>query len=172
MDKVIIARAIPEDAEKLTLISRQTFYETFSEQNTKENMQKYLDESFSIERLTDELRDAHSRFYFAKSGHDIVGYIKINLRPSSAEIKNIYSLEIERIYVRRDFQGKKVGLSLYEKAMHIARESKADHVWLGVWEKNDNAIAFYNKLGFVAFGSHPFRLGDDIQTDILMMKKL
>ncbi|HNI11294.1 MAG TPA: GNAT family N-acetyltransferase, partial [bacterium] len=110
MDKVIIVRAVPEDAEKLTHISRQTFYETFSEQNTKENMQKYLDESFSIERLTDEMHDAHSQFYFAKSGHDIVGYIKINLRPSSAEIKNVYSLEIERIYVRRDFQGKKIGL--------------------------------------------------------------
>jgi ribosomal protein S18 acetylase RimI-like enzyme len=78
------------------------------------------------------------------------------------------ALEIERIYVLKDFHGKSVGQVLYNKAIDIAKEKKTKYVWLGVWEENPRAISFYKKNGFVEFDKHIFILGDDEQTDIMM----
>ena len=172
MDAPHVVRVTIEEVEELKNISQYTFYETFSDQNTPENMRKYLNEAFSTERIARELNDANTQFYFAKSENEIIGYLKINFGSSQTELKNIHALQIERIYVRSDFQGKKVGLLLYETALQIAREMRFDQVWLGVWEKNLKAITFYKKLGFAAFDKHDFRLGDDIQTDIMMKKTL
>ncbi|PZQ78157.1 MAG: GNAT family N-acetyltransferase, partial [Flavobacterium johnsoniae] len=76
------------------------------------------------------------------------------------------------IYVLKEFHGKKVGQLLYEKAIQIAKETKSDYVWLGVWEENHRALAFYKKNGFVEFDKHIFRLGNDEQTDIMMKLQL
>ena len=149
-------------------ISRQTFIETFSEGNTEENMRKYLEVGFSVEKLAGELSDEHSVFYFATLHNGIVGYIKLNFGPSQTELREDDAVEIERIYVLKEFHGKKVGQPLFEKALQIARQRNARYIWLGVWEKNPRAIGFYGKNGFLEFGKHIFRLGDDEQTDIMM----
>src|SRR5690606_2609409 len=81
-------------------------------------------------------------------------------------------LEIERIYVLKDFHGKKVGQLLYDKAIEVAKEKKSDYIWLGVWEENPRAINFYKKNGFVEFDKHIFKLGNDEQLDIMMTLKL
>ena len=78
------------------------------------------------------------------------------------------AMEIERIYVLSSFHGKKVGQFLYEHAIQIARDKNVRFVWLGVWEENPRAIQFYKKNGFVEFDKHIFKLGDDLQTDIMM----
>jgi ribosomal protein S18 acetylase RimI-like enzyme len=156
----------------LQKISRQTFYETFAEGNTAENMAKYLEEGFSIGKLTDELNDPDSVFYFAFSGADIIGYVKLNFGESQTELKDRKAVEIERIYVSKEFQGKNVGKQLYDKAIEVATKQKAEYVWLGVWEENSKAINFYQKNGFVEFDKHIFMLGDDEQTDIMMKLQL
>lgn len=135
-------------------------------------MAKYLDEGFSIEKLTTELNNQSSEFYFATFGDEIVGYLKLNFGQSQTELKDNKALEIERIYVVKDFHGKGVGQLLYEKAIKIARQVDADYVWLGVWEENPRAINFYKKNGFVEFDRHIFRLGDDEQIDIMMKLQL
>ncbi|WP_257668952.1 GNAT family N-acetyltransferase [Parapedobacter tibetensis] len=160
------------DIEQLQTIGRQTFYETFSAGNTKENMATYLDEGFSMEKLTAELNTENSEFYFALIDDKVTGYLKLNVGQSQTEIKNDLALEIERIYVLKEFHGKKVGQALYEKAMEIAKQKSAQYIWLGVWEENPRAISFYKKNGFVAFDKHVFKLGDDEQTDIMMKKVL
>ena len=88
--------------------------------------------------------------------------------PSQTELKHETALEIERIYVIQEYQGKKVGQQLYEKAIQVAKEKKAQYVWLGVWEENHKAIQFYNKNGFEVFDKHVFVLGDEKQTDLMM----
>ena len=88
--------------------------------------------------------------------------------PSQTELKDETALEIERIYVIQEYQGKKVGQQLYEKAIQVAIEKKAQYVWLGVWEENHKAIQFYNKNGFQVFDKHVFVLGDEKQTDLMM----
>lgn len=172
MEFMKITRITTNEIDQLQKIGRQTFYETFSTGNTQENMQKYLDERFSIEKLTAELNDKNAIFYFAQLENKIVGYLKINFGDSQTELKDDKSLEIERIYVLKEFQGKKIGQILYDKAIEIAKQKDADYIWLGVWEENPRAISFYKKNGFVEFDRHIFKLGDDEQTDIMMKLKL
>ena len=172
MVKIDIVRVTPDDIEQLQKIGRQTFSETFSAGNTEENMRKYLDEGFSHEKLSDELSDDNAEFYFARIHDNVIGYLKLNAGQSQTELKDEKALEIERIYVLKEFHGKKVGQLLYEKAIHIAKQHNADYVWLGVWEENPRAINFYKKNGFVEFDKHIFKLGDDEQTDIMMKLQL
>jgi len=153
---------------QLQSLSRQTFAETFSGSNSKENMDKYLNENLSIEKLSQELNNKNSHFFFIKDGERNIGYLKLNMGPSQTEMKDETALEIERIYVIQEYQGKKVGQQLYEKAIQVAKEKKAQYVWLGVWEENHKAIQFYNKNGFEVFDKHVFVLGDEKQTDLMM----
>jgi ribosomal protein S18 acetylase RimI-like enzyme len=172
MEDILIKKIDFSEIYLLQGIGRQTFFETFSSSNSEENMNNYLEEGFSIEKLTDELNDKNSEFYFAMLGQSVVGYLKINFGDSQTEIKDSLSLEIERIYVLKEFHGKKVGQLLYEKAIQIALQMDADYIWLGVWEENLRAISFYKKNGFIEFDKHIFKLGDDEQTDIMMKLKL
>ncbi len=172
MDNIDVKRVTLNDIDQLQGIGRQTFFETFSAGNTEENMKKYLEEGFTVEKLTAELNDRNSEFYFASLDNKVIGYLKLNFGQSQTEIKEDKALEIERIYVLKEYHGKKVGQILYDKAIQIARLKNADYVWLGVWEENPRAISFYKKNGFIEFDKHIFKLGDDEQTDIMMKLKL
>ena len=98
--------------------------------------------------------------------------MKLNFGDSQTELKDNKSLEIERIYVSKEFHGKSVGQLLYDKAIEVAKHKNVDYVWLGVWEENPRAISFYKKNGFVEFNKHIFKLGDDEQIDIMMKLNL
>lgn len=172
MDDITIRKIKLADIEDLQAIARQTFVETFADHNTADDMQKYLDNNLSTDQLKKELADINSEFYFASLDNKVIGYLKINFGQAQTELKDKSSLEIERIYVLKDFHGKKVGQVLYDKAIDIAKQTNADYVWLGVWEKNPRAIKFYEKNGFVAFDKHIFKLGNDEQTDIMMRLKI
>ncbi len=172
MADIEVKRITLNEITQLQKIGRQTFQETFSDANSEENMQKYLDESFSTEKLSAELNNKDSEFYFATLENDVIGYLKVNFGESQTELKDNKALEIERIYVSKEFHGKKVGQLLYDKAVEIARQKKNDYVWLGVWENNVRAISFYKKNGFVEFDKHIFKLGNDQQTDIMIKLKL
>ena len=172
MENIKVVRVTLNDIDQLQKIGRQTFSETFSAGNTEENMRKYLDGDFSLEKLTAELNDKNSEIYFATLDNNVIGYLKLNFGQSQTELKDDKALEIERIYVLKEFHGKNVGQILYEKAMQIARQTNANYVWLGVWEENPRAINFYKKNGFVEFDKHIFKLGNDEQTDIMMKLQL
>jgi diamine N-acetyltransferase len=172
MKFIDIKKVTQKDVDQLQKIGRKTFFETFSAGNTKENMKKYLDEEFSIEKLIRELSNKDSEFYFAELDDKIIGYLKLNSGQSQTELKDGNALEIERIYVLKEFHGRKVGQLLYEKAMQVARQRNVNYVWLGVWDQNPRAINFYKKNGFVEFDKHIFKLGVDEQTDIMMKLEL
>lgn len=168
MANIEIRKVTLKDIDQLQRIGRLTFQETFSASNSEENMKNYLEEGFSEEKLTAELKDENSEFYFATLDDEVIGYLKLNFGESQTELKDNKALEIERIYVSKEFQGKSVGQLLYDQAIQIAKQKNSDYVWLGVWEENPRAIRFYKKNGFVAFDKHIFKLGDDGQTDIMM----
>ncbi|WP_406843573.1 GNAT family N-acetyltransferase [Flavobacterium soyae] len=172
MENIQINKITLDEIEQLQKIGRQTFQETFSESNSEENMKDYLEKGFSTEKLTEELTNKNSEFYFAVLDNNVIGYLKINFGESQTELQDEKSLEIERIYVSKEFHGKKVGQLLYERAIQTAKEKNADYVWLGVWEENHRALSFYKKNGFVEFDKHIFKLGNDEQTDIMMKLKL
>ena len=172
MGEINIEKVTPTRIDQLQKISRQTFFETFSAANTEQNMTKYLEEELSIDKLTRELTNKDSEFYFATLDTDVIGYLKLNFGQSQTELKDDKAIEIERIYVLKKFHGKKVGQLLYEKVIEIARQINTGYIWLGVWEKNSRAINFYKKNGFVEFDKHIFKLGADEQTDIMMKLQL
>ena len=161
-----------DDLEALRNLSIQTFKETFEEVNTEEDMQKYLLENLSIEKLKSELENPNSEFYFAENNDEILGYLKLNFKDAQTEKLEENHFEIERIYVLKAFLGQKIGQILFDKAIEIGREKNLEYVWLGVWEENHRAIRFYGKNGFEIFGKHDFVLGKDVQTDLLMKLKL
>ena len=161
-----------DDLEALRNLSIQTFKETFEEVNTEEDMQKYLLENLSIEKLKSELENPNSEFYFAENNGEILGYLKLNFKDAQTEKVEENHFEIERIYVLKAFLGQKIGQILFDNALEIGRKKNLEYVWLGVWEENHRAIRFYGKNGFVIFGKHDFVLGEDVQTDLLMKLNL
>ena len=172
MENLQIRKIAWNDVVQLQQICIQTFAETFSAMNSEEDMQKYLADSFSDEKLRTELRDENSAYYFALVNEKVAGYLKVNFGQSQNELKNENALEIERIYVLKAFQGKRVGQVLFEKAIEIALQKEVDFVWLGVWEHNAKAIRFYRKNGFEVFDRHVFMLGNDKQTDLMMKRQM
>ncbi|GAB3829448.1 GNAT family N-acetyltransferase [Hymenobacter jeollabukensis] len=170
MNQLIIRVATVQDVAELQRIGRQTFAETFAASNSEQNMQNYLTEGFALDKLMVELQNPDSAFYFAELAGTVVGYLKVNTGPAQTEAQAAPALEIERIYVLRANQGQQVGQALYEQALTLAAQARAEYVWLGVWEENPRAIRFYQKNGFVEFGQHVFTVGDDAQTDILMKR--
>jgi diamine N-acetyltransferase len=167
-----IKRCNFEDLHKLQEISYETFNETFKHQNSEENMNNYLDKAFNLKQLEKELSNASSQFFFVYINDEIAGYLKINSDDAQSEEMGKESLEIERIYIRNKFQKHGLGKLLLNKAMEVAMEGNKKKIWLGVWEKNESAIAFYKKMEFVQTGAHSFYMGDEKQTDFLMTKLL
>ena len=131
-------------------------------------MKEYMDRAFKPEQLLSELQNERSEFYFVRYEDKNIGYIKINQSGAQSDLQDDTSIEIERIYIDAPYQGKGLGAMLMDKAKERAEELELTNIWLGVWEKNKNAIRFYERHGFHIISSHEFRMGDDIQTDILM----
>lgn len=172
MVQITIRKVNVEDKFALQKISRETFIETFATSNTKENMDAYLNHNLSIQTLEAELCDRQAAFYFALLNDVIIAYLKINFANAQTELKDHRAMEIERIYVLQNYHGSDIGKQVLHYAIQIAKDHKMDYIWLGVWEHNVRAIRFYEKNGFIAFGSHVFTLGNDDQTDIMMRLEL
>ncbi len=168
MTNLKLREASIDDLSALQLIGIQTFKEAFASDNSVENMNAYISKAFSIETLRTQLSSPNTQFYLALLNDKVVGYLKINFEKSQLENKNNKGLEIERIYVYKEFYGKKIGQFMLDKAIAISKITPVNYIWLGVWEHNPRAIRFYEKNGFVAFDKHAFILGDENQTDILM----
>ena len=158
------------DIEQLIQIGKKTYYDTFHLYNSKDTMTKYLNEAFDYQKITDELKNPHSSFYFLYDENILTGYMKTNFPPGQSDINDPESLELERIYVCSKYKGRGYGKFMINKAVSIARENRYRKIWLGVWENNNNALLFYKKMGFEIADKHPFRMGDEIQTDLVMIK--
>ena len=161
-----------DDIHTLRDFSYRTYNETFAHMNTPSNMTAYLEQSFNINKLRGELSDSNSLFYFLYADGELAGYLKINECPAQTDINDIQSLEIERVYVAKEFQGKGLGSVLMNQAIDIANMREKLYVWLGVWEKNIRAILFYKRNGFFEIGTHSFFMGEEEQTDFVMRKNL
>lgn len=160
------------DLDVLRRFSRQMFKDTFAHMNTPEAMRAYLNRAFDRDRLRGELGNPLSRFFFMHCGGELAGYLKLNEPGAQTELNDPMSLEVERIYVAGAFQGMGLGKALMDRAIGTARTLEKAYVFLGVWEKNERAIRFYERNGFYRIGQHSFFMGDEEQTDFLMRKDL
>lgn len=172
MSKHIIKLVTLEQLKALQAISRITFANTFSADNTETDLEQYLSEAYSTDQLTSELTKATSNFYFIYVNQQIAGYLKVNWNQTQSEDYGPETLEIERIYVKPAFKRLGLGSELINQAVIVASERHKKAIWLGVWEHNQAAIKFYKKLGFKPISEHYFKLGSDKQRDIIMQKDI
>lgn len=160
------------DIPALQAISRKTFKDTFADTNTESDMAKFLDDAYNIPKLTREMQNKNTQFYFAMIDGKVGGYLKVNMEDAQSEKHSNDYLEIERIYVDKDFKRQGIGKKLIQYAETIAKIYGKPKAWLGVWEHNDNALAFYKSMGYKQVGHHTFTVGTDPQTDLIFEKKL
>lgn len=164
--------ATKHDAELIADMSRQTFYDTFASQNTKEDIDKFMNEQFTRKALIEEVGAKNNIFLLAYDEGKPVGYARIRENNNPPSLGSSNAMEIARIYAATNAIGKGIGKMLMQKCIEIAKARNRELVWLGVWEKNQRAIDFYTKWGFEKFADHDFVLGNDVQKDWLMKKKL
>ena len=169
---ITIRLANCQDAELIADLSRQTFYDSFAADNSKEDMDRFMNEQFTKEALMKEVGAEGNIFLLAYAGDEVTGYVRMREGEKRPEFGETPSIEIARIYATQQSIGKGTGSALMQRCIDIAREMKKGVIWLGVWEHNLRAIHFYQKWGFEKFASHDFVLGSDVQTDWLMMKTL
>lgn len=174
MNQIKIRRAEIEDAETLADLSYKTFWDAFHEhpENAPEDMAAYMEKAFSNETLRAELSDENVIFIIAEFENELAGYAKITLGAIEDGIVAEKPIELNRLYSHQKFLGKGIGQKLMDECFQIAKENDCDAMWLGVWEFNPRAQAFYKKYGFREVGTHIFQLGSDPQTDLLMQKDL
>jgi ribosomal protein S18 acetylase RimI-like enzyme len=167
-----IREATKEDGVLIADISRQTFYATFAADNTKEDMDKFMQEQFTRGKLIIEVGSPGNYFFIASLNNEVAGYVKLREGKEPSTLNKRPSLEIARLYAMPNMIGKGVGKLLMQKSIDVAKEKSKELVWLGVWEKNQRAIEFYYKWGFEKFDEQDFLLGNDVQKDWLMKKEL
>ncbi|MDO7874722.1 GNAT family N-acetyltransferase [Hymenobacter sp. ASUV-10] len=173
--RISLAKANAATAAQLADLGRQTFHDTFAARNKSEDMAAYLAATFGPELQLAELQDRENTFLLAHMQNELVGYAKLRDNSALGLLENQDStgrLEIERLYVRDDWQGTGLGAALMRGILALAEQLHCTAVVLGVWEKNEQARAFYQRFGFRQIGEHPFPIGQDVQNDLILRKGL
>jgi ribosomal protein S18 acetylase RimI-like enzyme len=169
---ISIRHATHDDISLLVELGIKTFYDTFADVNTKADMDLYLEKNFNVPQVSSEIKDVNNIFLIAYYDGIPAGYAKLRKGSTPSELDGENAIELERLYAAAAFIGKSVGRILMDGCIALARQQGYTTLWLGVWEHNLRAIAFYQKCGFEKFSAHPFMLGTDLQTDHMMKKNI
>lgn len=167
-----IRLAIPEDLPALRRVAIETQIDTFGAQNSKENMDAFLQEAYSPEKLSRDLYELDSKNYVVYDEAELAGFMRLRKSNEMDHLLGPNTIELQRLYVLRSHHGKGMGAALMQLAIDYAAEQKFEWIWLGVWEKNLKAQEFYTRFGFVRFSEHIFQMGEDAQTDWLMRRRI
>jgi ribosomal protein S18 acetylase RimI-like enzyme len=172
MNSFTIRSARPADAAALAQLAALTFAETFAAQNTPEDLAAHLQSSYGVEQQTAEIQDPDAATLLSFEGHQLIGFAQVRRKAAPRCVSADRPVELLRFYFARSAHGKGFAAQLMSAAREAARELGGLHIWLGVWEHNPRAIAFYLKSGFVQVGSHVFVVGNDHQTDYVFVSPL
>jgi ribosomal protein S18 acetylase RimI-like enzyme len=171
-----IRAATMADAEMLTELAARTFYDAFAPSIAAEAMTAYMSQAFTTHQLSAELADPRAMFLIAEVEGMPAGYAKLQTGAVPdcvpGRLKDPGPIEIVRLYVDQQFHGRGVAQTLMQACLDRAAQSGHRAVFLGVWEHNPRAIAFYRKWKFEIVGSHVFQMGDEAQTDFWMAREL
>jgi len=160
------------DAPWLAALAERTFRETYAAQNTPENMERYVAEHFGAARQARELADPAWQTVVAELDGHAAGYAQLSWSLPPPCVAGEAPIEVARFYVDRPWHGRGVAQALMAGLLERAAAAGARTAWLGVWERNPRAIAFYRKSGFAEVGAHEFLLGTDRQRDLVLARPL
>jgi len=172
-----IQRCSLAQASELRHLAITTYDETFSDTNSEALLNAYFEASLNLQKISAQLQEQNAEFYFIYSASDKekkepAGFLKLNIGNAQTDIMDPEALEIEKIYLLKKFTAQGLGKELIKFAIKRAQQQNKTYLWLGVWEHNFSALAFYKKMGFTQFSTHGFDMGGDIQTDLLLKKQL
>ena len=171
-DATIVRRGTADDATMLADLAARTFSDTFASDNRAEDMAAYLPVHFAPGIQRAELGDAANTYLIAERAGEPVGYALVRAGPAPACVGSEPAVEVVRIYVDRPWFGRGVAPVLMDACTTEGRLRGARTLWLGVWERNPRAIAFYRKCGFRDVGGQTFQLGQDVQSDRVMARDI
>lgn len=157
-----------EDLDQLVAFAKSLFIDTYEHLNNPTDFQAYLNQAFAKEQFQLEMGQPDSTFLIVEEEGNWLGYFKINLNVADGGLPPSECLELERIYVEPQQRGRGIGKKMIQRAIEIGKVHGKQYLWLGVWQRNPAAIAFYEKVGFLKFGTHIFTIGADDQIDDLM----
>jgi diamine N-acetyltransferase len=167
---LVVRRGVPADARALAVFAATAFADTFGPDNRPDDMAAYLGEAFGEARQGAELADPACTVLIAERGGEMAGYAMLREGPAPAAVGAGAAIEIARLYAGRRWIGAGIGSALMQRCVDEAISRRLRCLWLGVWERNARAIAFYSRWGFTDAGSRHFQLGGDRQTDRIMAR--
>ena len=167
-----IRKAVEKDYKILASLGAKTFRQTYKNKVKASDMGYYIKNTFNKNQVLKELKDPFFTILVASKKDKAVGYAKLLKSKIPSDSKHFRGIELVRLYVLKNYQEQKIGSKLLSECITIAKKKKFKYIWLGVWEKNHNAIAFYKKSGFKLFEKCKFNFGTEIHNDLLMRKRL
>jgi ribosomal protein S18 acetylase RimI-like enzyme len=172
VNQLFIRKATVKDSALVASFSARTFQDAFGSKNTKEDMEVYLSANFNEEYVCSQLLDPSSTYLLAFQKDRLIGYSMLHAGEVPDEVSGLKPIELVRIYIDGMHKGKGYGSRLMEAIIQVAGQGLHDVMWLGVWEQNKSAIAFYTKWGFDKVGMKEFILGSDVQHDLIMERRV
>ena len=169
-DEFTIRLATGADAAALAELGARTFRETYEDENDPSDLESYLEQSFSVERISEELSDPAATFLVAELYGTPIGYAMLLAGDVPPSVTGPSPVELVRIYMDRGSIGHGYGSGLMRACLEEAGRRGFSTVWLGVWERNDSGQSFYRKWGFRPVGTKEFEVGGDVQTDLIMVR--
>jgi ribosomal protein S18 acetylase RimI-like enzyme len=167
-----IRTAVPEDAALLADLGARTFRETFERVTAPQDLERFIEETYGEAKQQAELADASRPAWVLELEGFPLGFLQLRLDHREPCVTGQRPVELQRIYVLRSAQAAGLGAALMQTALDHARSWGADVLWLGVWENNAKALAFYARHGFREAGDHVFRIGQQIDRDLILVKEL
>ena len=167
-----IRPANTNDANILAELGAKTFYETFREFHTEKDMQQYIKKAYSVELMTENLSKENIQYFIAFDEDKPIGYLKLIKDASHEKLTSQKNIELEKIYVLKEYLDKKVGKELMLQAINFSKQNNFETLFLGVWQENHRAVNFYKKFGFETFTIRTFQLGETLCDDFLMKLNL
>jgi len=164
--------ATPADAALLAKLGEATFRETFQAHNRPEDMEAFFAQTYREAIQRAELEDRPNSYFIAEVSGRAAGFAMLRPGPPEGCVRGERPLELARIYVLQGWHGRGIAAELMQRCIEEARRQGAHTLWLGVWEQNHRAMAFYRKFGFEDVGSHLFHIGQDPQLDRILARDL
>lgn len=173
-ENVAVRHARADDINRLAGLAARSFRDTFAEDNDPANIDDYLRSSLTTESVSGEFGDVHNIFLVAFIGNNDspAGYAKLRTASQDPNVIDQSAVEIERIYADKPLIGRGVGAALMHACLMEAENLGCQAIWLGVWERNEHAIRFYERWKFEIVGTRQFTLGSDLQNDLVMVRTL
>ncbi|GGX08838.1 GNAT family N-acetyltransferase [Undibacterium macrobrachii] len=161
-----------EDASALADLARQTFIETYAEQNDAEQIRTHCDKNFGVAQQSKEIADPNYVVILAYHDEALVGFAQVVNNPAPPSIEAENAVALYRYYVKKEWHGKGIAQPLLAEAEKAAKTFGANQLWLGMWEHNARALAYYQKVGFQHVGWMDYQFGDIIERDYVLLKQL